>query len=306
MPERAGRPSVSVIMNAYNSERYLAEALESVLSQTHTDWELIFWDNQSEDRSVEVASGYGDPRIRVFRAPRKTTLGECRTLAARQARGAWLAFLDCDDLWLPHKLEAQLGRVRDDGGDDVGLVYARTHSFSARGEEGETVYRYTGRDLPEGEILKTLLREGNVIPLVSAMVKASAFWEVGGIPPDYTFAEDYYLFVAIAEKYRVLCVQAPCCRYRVHEESMTARFKTASHRESLKVLRAYAAHLTPAEVRRRERVYHTLIGIDAALTHGKYLEGLREIALDGSIPFLLRGLAANAFRRLVLRRRPVS
>ena len=88
--------------------------------------------------------------------------------------------------------------MREDGASDVGLVYGRTLSFSSRGEEGETIFRYAGRDLPEGRLLRTLLNEGCIIPLVSAMVLKQAYWDVGGIPPEYTFAEDYYLFVAVA------------------------------------------------------------------------------------------------------------
>jgi hypothetical protein len=295
-------------MLGYNSERYVAEALESVRAQTHTDWEVIFVDNGSQDGTEAIVRAYceRDARVRYLRTPRRLTLAECRNLAAREARGEWLAFLDADDAWLPNKLEWQLARVREDGGGDVGLVYARTLSFSSRGEEGETVFRYAGRDLPEGWLLRTLLNEGCIIPLVSALVLKQAYWEVAGIPTEYTFAEDYYLFVAVAERRRVLCVQKACCRYRVHPDSMTAREKTTSHRETLQVLAKWSTHLSPREYRRRVAVYETLIGVDAIVTHRRYWEGLRHIARQGSIPFFVRGVLSNAYRRLVLRRQPIS
>lgn len=306
MSNAARAPRVSVIMNGYNSERYLAEAIDSVLSQTTGDWELVFWDNQSADRTEEIVSSYRDPRIRFFRSPEMTPLGQGRNLAVEQARGDWLAFLDCDDIWLPHKLEAQLDRVEEDAGNDVGIVYARTLSFSARGEEGETIFRYTGRDLPEGRILHTLLTEGCVIQLVSAMVRRSTYWEVGGISPEYTFAEDYYLFAAIAEKYRVLCVQAPCCKYRVHPESMTAKYKTVASEEALRILAHWSEHLTPAELRHRVAVHNTLIGVDSIVMHRQYLAGIRRIITRGSIPFLFRGVISNSYRRLIRRQRATS
>ena len=302
-----GGVAISVTMIAYNSERYVRAAIDSVLAQTCADWEILVVDNGSSDRTAEIVMSYADARIRYFRPPQALTLAECRNLAAREAHGEWLAFLDADDLWLPRKLELQLERVSSDASSsEVALVYARTASFSARGEEGETIFRYAGRDLPEGSILRALLLEGCIVPLVSAMVRRSAYWSVGGIPADYAFAEDYYLFAAVAERYRTLCVQATCCRYRVHPDSMTARLKTVSYKEALRILATWSKHLEPSEYRRRVAVYQTLIGVDAIVSHRKYGEGAARILRDGSLWFLLRGLGSTLFRRLVLRHRPIA
>src|SRR3972149_5927289 len=89
-------PLVSVIMNCYNGARYLREALASVLVQTFTDWEIVFWDNQSADESAAIFKSYSDRRFRYFLAPEHTVLGRARNLAVEQARGEWIAFLDCD------------------------------------------------------------------------------------------------------------------------------------------------------------------------------------------------------------------
>ncbi len=126
-------PAVSVIMNCYNSSRYLREALDSVLAQTFADWELIFWDNRSTDDSAKIFKSYTDKRLRYFMAPTHTVLGRARNMAVGEARGEWLAFLDCDDLWVPQKLEKQIAVVREDT-DEIGLVYGEMRILVSEGE----------------------------------------------------------------------------------------------------------------------------------------------------------------------------
>ena len=281
-------------MNGFNTARYLREAIDSVRAQTYPRWEIEYYDNLSEDDSEAIVASYGDDRIRMRRAPRRLPLAEGRNEAIRGSRGEWIAFLDCDDLWAPEKLERQVALLA--GSPGAGLVYARTLSFSARGDEGETTYRYAGRPLPEGDILRPLLLEGNLVPVVSALLSREAYDAVGGIPPHLTFAEDYWLFTAIAARYRVLCVQDVICHYRVHEASATYRNKLASHREALEVLEHWGDRLAPPELAARRRVYHTLIGIETARA-GRRAAGLREIAFQGSIPFLVRGALAHFLRR---------
>ena len=106
-------PMVSVIMNCFDGETYLPEALDSVLAQTFEDWEIVFWDNQSTDRSAEIFNSYADPRFRYWYAPDHTLLYEARNYAIERARGEFIAVLDTDDWWLPHKLEKQLPLFSD-------------------------------------------------------------------------------------------------------------------------------------------------------------------------------------------------
>jgi len=118
------QPLVSVIMNCYNSAQYLHEAIESVLAQTYSHWEIIFWDNQSTDESVSIFKSYSDKRLHYFLAPEHTKLGKARNLAVKQARGEWIGFLDCDDVWLPEKLEKQITIILEED-TELGLVYGQ-------------------------------------------------------------------------------------------------------------------------------------------------------------------------------------
>ena len=98
-------PLVSVIMNCHNGERFLREAIDSVYAQTYSNWEIIFWDNVSTDDSSSIAQSY-DNRLRYYLSEGFTSLGMARELAVQKSNGEYVAFLDCDDLWLPEKLFA--------------------------------------------------------------------------------------------------------------------------------------------------------------------------------------------------------
>jgi glycosyltransferase involved in cell wall biosynthesis len=113
-----------------------------------------------------------------------------KSLAIEQARGEWLAFLDCDDLWQPHKLERQVALVSEEG-PELGLVYGRMgmlfeeeakHTPMGRSAVAANC-RGSSKALPDGNIFADLLKE-NLVPQPSAMVRRSAYWSVGGIDLD--------------------------------------------------------------------------------------------------------------------------
>ena len=97
---------VSVIMNCLNGRSFLSSSVQSVLEQTYTNWELIFWDNGSSDGSSDHPI-LNDSRIRKFATTQTVSLGEARNRALNEASGDWIAFLDVDDQWFPQKLEEQ-------------------------------------------------------------------------------------------------------------------------------------------------------------------------------------------------------
>ena len=121
---KANQPLISVVMNCYNSAKYLREAIDSVLAQSYENWEIIFWDNQSTDDSAEIFNSYTDVRLHYFLAPEFTKLGRARNLAIANAKGEWFGFLDCDDFWLPEKLSNQMNIIVNED-SKLGLVYGQ-------------------------------------------------------------------------------------------------------------------------------------------------------------------------------------
>jgi glycosyltransferase involved in cell wall biosynthesis len=106
---------VSVITPAYNSSRFIADAIASVISQTYPNWEMVIVDDGSEDKTVEAVLAFDDPRIRCISHPVRLGAAEARNTALREAHGRWVAFLDSDDMWEPTKLERQLRFMEDNG-----------------------------------------------------------------------------------------------------------------------------------------------------------------------------------------------
>lgn len=107
---------VSVIMPSYNTGRFIAETIESVLKQTYKNWELIIVDDCSTDNTDEIVKGYlGDNRIRYLKNKKNSGAAVSRNRALREAKGKWIAFLDSDDLWHSRKLEQQILFMKKNG-----------------------------------------------------------------------------------------------------------------------------------------------------------------------------------------------
>ena len=101
-------PLVSVIMNCYNGEKFMMQAINSVLKQSYKQWELIFWNNKSTDKSEKIFKSFDDKRLKYFLSEKHTSLYEARNLAIEKANGKYLSFLDTDDIWLENKIEDEI------------------------------------------------------------------------------------------------------------------------------------------------------------------------------------------------------
>lgn len=209
-------PLVSVIMNGYNAERYLREALDSVLAQSYQNWEIILWDNISVDGTAAIVASYADPRIRYFLAEKFTPLGEARNLAIKRARGELIAFLDCDDVWLPEKLAKQVPLFSAD--PEVGLVICDTLFFNENGLEKQL---YKKRKPPQGSVFRELLSDYFVSLETSVVRKAALDALDTWFDERFNVIEEYDLFVRVGYKWRVGFVDEVLAKWRVHSSSWT-------------------------------------------------------------------------------------
>lgn len=106
---------VSIIMPSWNTDKFIAETIQSVIDQTYRNWELLIVDDCSSDKTYEIVTGFKDDRIKYFHNERNSGAALTRNKALREARGEWIAFLDSDDLWMPEKLEHQLKFMKNNG-----------------------------------------------------------------------------------------------------------------------------------------------------------------------------------------------
>lgn len=209
-------PTVSIIMNCLNSEKYLREAIDSVFAQTYEDWEIIFWeDKASKDNSENIAKSYGS-KLRYFRSDVSLPLYGSRNLAVQKARGKYIAILDCDDLWLPAKLEEQIPLFERD--EKVGLVYSDIILFNEKGKEKRS---FEFKKPYRGNVFPELLLE-NFINTQTVLIRKEAFdcfdtYFDGRL----IMSGDYDAYLKISYCWKVDCVDKPLARYRVHRNSMS-------------------------------------------------------------------------------------
>ena len=143
-------PSISIIMNCHNGSKFLNESLNSILSQSFKNWELIFFDNFSSDNSKQILQSYKDKRIKYYRSSEKLELYKARNLAVKKCSGDYICFLDTDDLWLTDKLEKQLGFFKSN--DKIKILYS--NYFVLSNKQKKIKYSF---NLPEGRISQKLL-----------------------------------------------------------------------------------------------------------------------------------------------------
>jgi len=218
-------PLVSIIMNCYNGEKYLRDALDSVVGQTYANWELIFWDNQSTDRSAEILKSYEDPRIKYWRAPMHTLLYEARNYAIERSNGEFIAFLDVDDWWTPEKLTRQMPLFAD---DQVGLVCS---NYWIVNEVRGTRKLFMKKGLPNGWVLNDLLAK-YAVGVLTLMVRRTAFEGlVGGCNPAYHIIGDFDLVVRLAIDWKMASDQEPLAFYRLHGANEGLKERTRAYHE---------------------------------------------------------------------------
>jgi glycosyltransferase involved in cell wall biosynthesis len=182
---------VSVITPNYNCAPYIAQTIESVLSQTFPDWEMLIADDCSTDGSTQIAAAYAkkDRRIRLY-----STLShsgsplEPRNLALRNARGRYIAFLDSDDLWLPHKLEHQIPLLED---TQTAIVFSDYEKVAEDGRRNTRIIR-----APAAVTYRDLLKS-NYIGNLTAVCDTG---KTGPLLFEHPGHEDYALWLDILQR----------------------------------------------------------------------------------------------------------
>ena len=207
-------PLVSIIINCYNGEKYLEEALLSVFDQTYSNWEIIFWDNQSNDNSLEILRKFKDPRIKYFYASNKTLLYEARNFAIENAKGEFISFLDVDDWWTNDKLEKQILLFNN---QNIGVVYSNFWFFNSIKNTKKLVNE--NNTLPSGNIELELLKN-NFIGLLTIMIRKEAIKDLKIIfNKRYHIIGDYDLMIRLSNKWNFNVCQEPLSYYRWHGEN---------------------------------------------------------------------------------------
>lgn len=171
-------PLVSVLMPAYNAEKYVEKAIRSVMAQTFSDWELVIIDDRSQDATCQIIEALAreDARIRFFQNARNQGAAQTRNRGLDLCRGQYVALLDCDDIWYPDKLRQQVALARKENAD---IVYC---SYAIVDENGQK--KYSDFIVPERTDLKA--------SLVQSVISCSTALLGKKVTEHYRFPEEYY------------------------------------------------------------------------------------------------------------------
>lgn len=181
----------SVIIPAYNAEKFIAQAIQSCLTQTYPAHEIIVVDDGSTDATVAVAASY-TPAVRVLCLPQNSGVSIARNRGVEASTGDWIAFLDADDWFLPEKLEHQYRLARDRA--EAALIYTGFRMIAPDGSTCEA------RFFPPGK-LWPMLRYRNCLHLSSVVLRRSEFEAVGGFNPALRTAQDWDLWLRLVARY---------------------------------------------------------------------------------------------------------
>lgn len=286
-------PRVSVIIPAYNAERYIGEALESALRQTFPPQEVIVMDDGSTDRTAAIARTFGPPVVVI--SQRVGGSGPARNLAVSRSAGDWLAFLDSDDVWLPEKLAKQVAALRP----ETRLVC--TDRFNIGHLNGLPDVHGAVQPQREGDIFQALLLEGNFITTSSVLLRRDAFDEAGGFPTeaDLIVAQDWDLWMRVTARHPVAACVEPLVKYRLHQGGASRQIERMTRARTCVVSRALdlpKGRALPWLVKRRiwARTFSTN-GWDAArsgrplMACGSYLRSLATFPMQtGAFKGLIR------------------
>jgi len=201
-------------MMVYNAERYLRQAIDSILAQTFKDFELLVLDDASRDRSVEIIQSYSDPRIRIISNENNRGVAYSRSKALPLARGEYIAVLDADDVALPERLQVQVSYL--DSHPDICLVGS---SCQVIGEDGSVRFIY--HEPTDLLTIRWLLLFGNCFAHSTVMFRRREALSVGGYGAAVYAGEDIDLFVRLAAaEYKLTNLECPLAQWRDHPKSL--------------------------------------------------------------------------------------
>jgi glycosyltransferase involved in cell wall biosynthesis len=209
-------PTITVLMPVFNGEKYLSPAIDSILDQSYTDFELLIIDDGSTDSSAAICREYRDPRIRLVANERNLGLIATLNRGLDLARGKYIARMDCDDISLPGRFERQFRFMEQNA--DIGVCGAWFEKIFHGGSE-------TVRTPAEDNLIRFFLVFDNAFNHSTVFLRRSVLEEHGlRYDPAYQYAEDYEFWVRCSCYTRLANIPEVLVHYRFHPENTCHRY----------------------------------------------------------------------------------
>lgn len=236
---------VSVVIPAYNSEKFIRKALDSVLAQkTNFPFEVIVVNNGSVDGTQDILDSYGD-KVRTIHLHPNQGVSKGRQAGIEAARGELIAPIDSDDYWKQGKLQAQVDFFDSHPDANIGIVDTFTEIVNHKGKVIEVLDR-----VKQGDAFKMFLT-GNVLNQLSSMMfPKKVFLDVGGFDAELSGIEDYDFCLRVAHKYSVYTVEEIYCSWVHHDQNTTLKYQE-HYAKSLKFIEK-TRHMVPDDISEAE------------------------------------------------------
>lgn len=205
---------ISIIMNSHNGEKFIERSIRSILNQTYKNWELIFWDNKSNDNSLKIINQFNDDRIKYFYSKNYDKLYKARNLALKKAKGEFIAFLDVDDTWEKNKLQIQ--------SDDI-IKNKADISFSNYWELKKNKKKIFKKSLTAKNINNQILNN-YPIGILTVLIKSDVFFKKNFFfDESYEIIGDFDFFFRLSTKVKFSCVNLPLATYFIHSNNLSIK-----------------------------------------------------------------------------------
>lgn len=246
-------PKVSIIIPAYNCAEFIGRTIDSVLSQTYKDYEIIIVNDGSTDETEQAVSGYlkkYSDTIRYF-VQENGGSAKARNKAIAHSRGQYIAFLDSDDLWRADKLEKQMSIINENPG--VNFIFSNAKLISHSGEDTGKSYINSGVDALRKYSLFDQLLLKDYIPFSSVLLKKDTFNERGNFDERWKGCEDYDFLLKIAKFINPCEISDELASYRLSRQSKSKNL-VCRHQSTISLVKQYLNGHKPAD-----RMYERLM-----------------------------------------------
>ena len=209
---------ISIIVNCYNGSKYLKDCLDSIKNQSYKNFELIFWDNQSQDNSKDIFYEYiNDKRFKYFLSDTHTTLYEARNLAIEKSSGEFISFLDTDDWWMQDYL---LNRVAIfDKNQDFLFSFSNCFHYFQRKKNKKI---FTKIKMPSGNVFD-FLSKNYLVKISCLMIRKEVFLNEKKFNKNFNIIGDYEFVMRIASKYKGFAIDKPQGFIRFHSQNFLSK-----------------------------------------------------------------------------------
>lgn len=209
-------PLVSVIINCFNGQKYLEQAVISVLNQSYKKWEIIFFNNNSSDKSHSIIEKFKDKRIKVFKSKQTYTLYKARNLALKNCKGDFISFLDVDDWWLEDKIKDQINFFLKNKEEDI--VFSNLYIFREKNLKKKVFIKDS---FANGISTQQIINKFQM-PILTTMIRRRIFNRIK-FNDFYSIIGDFDFSIRLSQIQKIHYLSKPLAVYRYHKSNFTGK-----------------------------------------------------------------------------------